>query len=79
LASFYYDRIANVQTNEEKQENLNLAIEEYRKALDIYPKYRQLYYNLGVAYFYKNNFDSAAYMYEKALSFNRFDLKTITN
>lgn len=79
LASFYYDRIATVQTNEEKQENLNLAIGEYRKALDIYPAYRQLYYNLGVAYFYKNNYDSAAYMYEKALSFNRFELKTITN
>ena len=79
LASLYYERIANVPTNEEKQENLNLAIGEYRKALDIYPEYRQLYYNLGVAYFYKNNFDSAAYMYEKALSFNRFELKTITN
>jgi len=79
LANLYYDRIANATTNEEKQENLNLAIHEYRKALDIYPAYRQLYYNLGVAYFYKNNFDSSAYMYEKALSFDSADLRTVTN
>lgn len=79
LASYYFEKVKESNNQEDMQNNINLAIDEYKKVIEIYPKYNELYYNLGVAYFYKSNLDSAESMYKIALKMDSADFKSINN
>jgi len=51
-------------------DSLELQILNYRKALDVDSNYVDAWNNLGVAYFYYSNFDSAVFCLKKALDIN---------
>jgi tetratricopeptide (TPR) repeat protein len=51
-------------------DSLELQITNYRKALEIDSNYVDAWNNLGVAYFYYSNFDSAVLCLKKALDIN---------
>lgn len=50
-----------------EDENYDLAIAEYTKAIDLDPTLASLYYNRGVAYGHKSNYDLAIADYSKSI------------
>lgn len=46
------------------------AIEQFKKAIEINPRYTQAHNNLGIAYTNKGMFDKAIYEYERAITIN---------
>lgn len=57
-----------------KQGNIDLAIEKYKKVIELCPDYSWAYYNLGSIAFEQNDFDSAIEYLEKTLDFNPKDI-----
>ncbi|MFQ5454578.1 MAG: tetratricopeptide repeat protein [Nitrospirota bacterium] len=47
--------------------NIDMAIEEYKKAIELLPKFYFAHYNLGMAYFNKGDIDSALNKYRDTL------------
>ena len=52
------------------EKKINEAVLEFLHALRYDSTNVELYYNLGGAYYTKNNFDSASYYWKKALLIN---------
>lgn len=59
--------------------DLNKAIEEYNKALELNPGYTQVYINLGTVYLGKQDYDRAIETFEKVLELNYLDKKAHYN
>ncbi len=55
---------------EQRQKLLDESVEEYWKALKIYPKYAEASYNMGVSFWDGNNIDSAAAAYRRTILIN---------
>lgn len=53
-----------------QQGSLDLAIEEYKRALIYGSTYPDIHFHLGVAYEYKGDYDKAVLHFQKALSLN---------
>ena len=53
-----------------RQGDLNRAVEEFKKAIEINPNYADAYHNLGNTYQQMGQFDLAVENYQKALSIN---------
>lgn len=53
---------------EYEQNNYDVAIDNYKKAIDINPELSEAYYNLGVAYSKKEEIETAVTYYEKAIA-----------
>lgn len=58
---------------------LDTAIAEFKKAIEIYPSYADVYEQLGLAYFRKNQTDSSIYYYEEALKLHPGKARTYSN
>ncbi len=65
-ASFYLHK-GNVESD---QNNYDAAIDNYKKAIKINPKYTGAYYNLGNAYSKKGDIENAIAYYKKAIEFD---------
>ncbi|MBC7474374.1 MAG: tetratricopeptide repeat protein [Candidatus Sericytochromatia bacterium] len=59
------------------ENNLTLAIKEYKKSITINPEYAQAYYDLGYIYELKNKKKQSQKYYMSYLSFNPHDKKEI--
>ncbi len=71
---------AQVTTNaNERTEFVKIALSEFQKALDIYPKYQEIYYNMGGVYFTIGDYDNAVKKYKKALELKPDDILTLSN
>jgi tetratricopeptide (TPR) repeat protein len=70
LAGEYGDELKLAKTREEQQRLFNLDVQEEYKALAIYNKYPEAYYNLGVLYISVGMKDSAQAMFQKTLALN---------
>jgi len=55
---------------EQRQKLLDESVTEYRKALNIYPKFADASYNMGVSFWDGNNKDSAAAAYRRTVLIN---------
>lgn len=75
-----YHNLANTyqkmseQNKDKSQEYLNLAIENYRKAIEFNPLLWQSYQNLGAIYFEKEDFETAIKYFAEAVKINPSDL-----
>lgn len=63
----------------QNQGNLDEALEEYQKALQLNPNYTQVYTNLGTVYLGKQDYDQAIQQFKKVIELNYFDTKAHYN
>ena len=63
--TYYYRGFAH-----SKNDEFDLAIEDYNKTIELDPKYAQAYNNRGLAYYNKNKLDLAIKDYNKAIKLN---------
>jgi Flp pilus assembly protein TadD len=63
----------------QNQGDLDKALEEYNKALELNPNYIQVYTNLGTVYLGKGNYDRAIQNFKKSLELNYLDKKAHYN
>jgi tetratricopeptide (TPR) repeat protein len=63
----------------QNQGNLDKALEEYNKALELCPNYVQAYTNLGTVYLGKGDYDSAIQQFKKSLELNYLDKRAHYN
>ncbi|MFQ6031455.1 MAG: tetratricopeptide repeat protein [Candidatus Zixiibacteriota bacterium] len=63
----------------QNQGNLDKALAEYQKALQLNPNYTRVYTNLGAVYLRKQNYDQAILQFKKAIELNYFDKKAHYN
>jgi tetratricopeptide (TPR) repeat protein len=63
----------------QNQGNLEQAIEEYQKALELNPDYAQVHTNLGTVYLGKEDYDGAIGHFRKTLELNYYDSKAHYN
>lgn len=63
----------------QNQGDLDKALEEYNKALELNPNYAQAYTNLGSIYVGKQDFDKAIQNFKKVLELNYLDKKAHYN
>jgi len=61
------------------QGELDKAIEEYKKAIELNPNYTRAYTNLGTVYLEKKDYDRAIQQFKKVLELNYFDRKAHYN
>ncbi len=61
------------------QGNLDKALEEYQKALELNPNYAQVYTNLGTVYLGKKDYDQAIESFKKVIELNYWDRKAHYN
>jgi tetratricopeptide (TPR) repeat protein len=61
------------------QGNLNKALEEYQRALELNPRYVQVYTNLGTVYLGMKDYDRAIENFKKVIEFNYWDKKAHFN
>jgi len=59
--------------------NLDKALEEYQKALQLNPNYTQVYTNLGTVYLEKQDYDQAIQQFKKVIELNYYDRKAHYN
>jgi len=52
----------------EKQGKYDLAIESFKRAIDINPDYAEVHYNLGLAYHNQGKYDLAIESFKRAIS-----------
>lgn len=76
-AHYYYGNIITqdeylnkIKDPVEKKNTLDIALKEMRRAVEIYPGYADAYHKIGKIYLVQQQYDSAAFYYKKALSFN---------
>ncbi len=63
----------------QNQGNLDEALQEYEKALQLNPDYTQVYTNLGAVYLGKQDYDQAILQFKKVIELNYFDKKAHYN
>ena len=63
----------------QNQGNLDKAVEEYQKALQLNPNYTQVYTNLGAVYLEKQDYDRAIQQFNKVIELNYWDRKAHYN
>ena len=61
------------------QGNLDKALEEYGKALQLNPNYTQVYTNVGTVYLEKKDYDKAIQQFKKVIELNYWDRKAHYN
>ena len=61
------------------QGNLDQALQEYQKALELNPDYVQVYTNLGTVYLGKKDYDKAIQNFKKVIELNYWDKKAHYN
>lgn len=76
-AHYYYGNIitqdeylAKIKDPVEKKNTLDIALKEMRRTIEIYPTYADAFHKIGKIYLVQQQYDSAAFYYKKALSFN---------
>jgi len=73
------DKINELKNQDEKNKYLDLAIQEFKTALKIYPKYADAYDQLGLSYYKKGDNTNAVKNYELALQNNPTKAITYSN
>jgi tetratricopeptide (TPR) repeat protein len=63
----------------QNQGNLEQAIQEYQKALELNPDYAQAHTNLGTVYLGKGDYDQAIGHFKRTLELNYYDSKAHYN
>ncbi len=63
----------------QQQGNLDLAISEYKKAIDLYPEYGEAICNLGLVYAEQGKLEEAIKYYEKAVKLMPNDFRAYFN
>jgi len=63
----------------QNQGDLDKAVEEYQKALQLNPNYTQVYTNLGAVYLEKEDYDRAIQQFNKVIELNYWDRKAHYN
>ncbi|MCK4404684.1 MAG: tetratricopeptide repeat protein [candidate division Zixibacteria bacterium] len=63
----------------QNQGNLDKALEEYQKALQLNPNYTQVYTNVGTVYLEKKDYDQAILQFKKVIELNHWDTKAHYN
>ena len=61
------------------QGNLDKALEEYGKALQLNPNYAKVYTNIGTIYLEKKDYDKAIQQFKKVIELNYWDKKAHYN
>jgi len=61
------------------QGNLDKALEEYGKALQLNPNYTQVYTNVGTVYLEKKDYDKAIQQFKKVIELSHWDTKAHYN
>ncbi len=61
------------------QGNLDKALEEYEKALQLNPNYAKVYTNIGTIYLEKKDYDKAIQQFKKVIELNYWDKKAHYN
>jgi len=69
----------NKAINYYEEAKYNLAIENFKKALEIKPDYWQAYYNLGNTYFKKKEYAAALENYKQSVKINPEDIQAYQN
>ncbi len=70
LGAMYEQKTKEVNTRNESIKFLNLAIDEYKKSISLFPEYDQALYNYGVVLQNSKRFDEAETQYRKVIKAN---------
>jgi tetratricopeptide (TPR) repeat protein len=70
LGAMYEQKAKMAQDKRESAKYLNLAIDEYKQSIALYPEYGQALYNYGVVLQNNNQFDKAEIQYRKVIESN---------
>ena len=63
----------------QNQGNLDKALEEYGKAIQLNPNYGKVYTNIGTVYLERQDYDQAIQQFKKVIELNYYDTKAHYN